>query len=1200
MFGTLRSLAARAKTLFTKARTLGAAPSASLAYPATKYNGPAVPVVTRRRQAALRVAAALEQHPDHPHHYPELSCRSGKPKGKRDRSPKQRGNRRKAAARAALFVFAALVLQAHGHSQTVTVHASRLMDGDTPANGTITFSPVLSNGQAASYHHPSGGQSTITPFTVKVTSGVFSLTLPDTGLTTPKNLCFSVLLSGTRNPLGKGYSCLQPSANNSWCAAGDCNFDNFTPNAQAIPISDFDKFGAASTVQAASLQKSGNLADVPSPATARANLGLGSAATQPTTAFDAAGAATAAQAAEAARATAAENTRHPLMPGVASDGATGMTVAGGVSTASMNGLLSTALSAQADRRTFTNVVISQGSATLTSSDAAFTPADTGKIVTVPIGPQGIKAGTYSAGATVTGIAGQTCVLSGFDGGGVGADAYLTLTGVNTISPGAALTYTQYGSGYTNLPTTATLSSGSATCSGTVTLTGGSYYVWPVTTVLTYVSPTSVTLGATATTAANGSVGGSIGTDNTPLIQAQVTASRGTRTCVTIPPGSYMLGSPIIVTGNECIHGANGFAASNGGGTNLYPAAGSAAVATPDPSTSGYPQVQYITIKDLFIFGGQNGLDLGLSHLLNIENISCTDQSGWCISHIRGERHRVDNIQCYHNRTGQGCISLSDATNSIYANTYASAVRATITNVAVASNVATITITSNTLFPEPTQTITISGLANTFLNGTWTVTAGTATSFTFSVAHADLTATADSGTATYAWNDIWWDKSIIERVSDMGPDNYTIWSNAGAPGTHPGSVSGTRMNYIKGISYVAGTASKSLVRLWSVIQSNFSDLGIDNVHASGAAVFDVNGYFNYSTVRNLVTVGPGNYYANGAYFHNDFQGSGISNCYVGGDNSSFVGLHFGTTTSMNGSVRDCRASIKVEASNAVTGNHINVEGGLIAATTGTGTIHFSEQTNNNISFLLAADQTGTAAATSDFEVNVGASLGTVRKQFAVNAHGPTAPQGVFNFAPIASNSSPLNGDCWTTSAGLFCYINGSTVGPYTAAGCTNNCSFTGTTNLAGLSVSATAALASASTLSWNSDLYLGRITGGGLTVGSTSGAVDGQVRAAQFRLANSGNLNTIQTDALTASRIIYAPNGDSSPVLWAALVTTATTSDNVTIQGMTAGGHCSLTPTNAAAATNLATTYVSAKTANQITVIHATVASMNYDVMCTSH
>jgi hypothetical protein len=52
--------------------------------------------------------------------------------------------------------------------------------------------------------------------------------------------------------------------------------------------------------------------------------------------------------------------------------------------------------------------------------------------------------------------------------------------------------------------------------------------------------------------------------------------------------------------------------------------------------------------------------------------------------------------------------------------------------------------------------------------------------------------------------------------------------------------------------------------------------------------------------------------------------------------------------------------------------------------------------------------------------------------------------------------------------------------------------------------------------------------------------------------------------------------------------------------MASSGHCQLTATNASAATNLATTYISAKTSNQITVAHAATAAMTYDVVCTAY
>jgi hypothetical protein len=74
-------------------------------------------------------------------------------------------------------------------------------------------------------------------------------------------------------------------------------------------------------------------------------------------------------------------------------------------------------------------------------------------------------------------------------------------------------------------------------------------------------------------------------------------------------------------------------------------------------------------------------------------------------------------------------------------------------------------------------------------------------------------------------------------------------------------------------------------------------------------------------------------------------------------------------------------------------------------------------------------------------------------------------------------------------------------------------------------------------------------------------------------------------------------GANVPIV-GALTTGGGTSDTVALVGMTSSGHCSLTATNASAATNIATTYVSAKTTNQITVTHTATASMTYDVLCT--
>lgn len=86
----------------------------------------------------------------------------------------------------------------------------------------------------------------------------------------------------------------------------------------------------------------------------------------------------------------------------------------------------------------------------------------------------------------------------------------------------------------------------------------------------------------------------------------------------------------------------------------------------------------------------------------------------------------------------------------------------------------------------------------------------------------------------------------------------------------------------------------------------------------------------------------------------------------------------------------------------------------------------------------------------------------------------------------------------------------------------------------------------------------------------------------------------------------APSGGNCQLAWtytplvASLSTTAATTDNVTVTGMTASGHCTFSATNASAATNIATTYVSNKTTNQITVTHTATGSMTYDIACTPY
>ena len=80
----------------------------------------------------------------------------------------------------------------------------------------------------------------------------------------------------------------------------------------------------------------------------------------------------------------------------------------------------------------------------------------------------IASGWYSSGITATGAAGQTCVLDDFNGAS-GTTATVALAATNTVASGTPLTIVERGGGAKSAPTSARVSSGSASCSGTATV-----------------------------------------------------------------------------------------------------------------------------------------------------------------------------------------------------------------------------------------------------------------------------------------------------------------------------------------------------------------------------------------------------------------------------------------------------------------------------------------------------------------------------------------------------------------------------------------------------------------------------------------------------------------------------------------------------------------------------------------------------------
>ncbi len=136
--------------------------------------------------------------------------------------------------------------------------------------------------------------------------------------------------------------------------------------------------------------------------------------------------------------------------------------------------------------------------------------------------------TYISGGSITGSSGQTCNLTSFNGV-TNATALVTLTDTNIVASGSHLTITAPGfGGGSTPPTTATLSNGTATCSGTANV---------LTSLLTTTGVNPV-INATATvtlTATNAIAGGThltITNEGFGAVQAPTTAtlSDGTATC----------------------------------------------------------------------------------------------------------------------------------------------------------------------------------------------------------------------------------------------------------------------------------------------------------------------------------------------------------------------------------------------------------------------------------------------------------------------------------------------------------------------------------------------------------------------------------------------------------------------------------------------------------------------------------------------
>jgi hypothetical protein len=125
-------------------------------------------------------------------------------------------------------------------AQTVTVVSSQLADSvGNLASGVLYYQPTDGNGHAIAYRKGGGGATVNASVLAPVGAGVSTISLPDTTLTNPANICFTATLqTRTGAGLGSGYNCLQPhytaTSATDWCQAGVCNLDNYIPNLPAL------------------------------------------------------------------------------------------------------------------------------------------------------------------------------------------------------------------------------------------------------------------------------------------------------------------------------------------------------------------------------------------------------------------------------------------------------------------------------------------------------------------------------------------------------------------------------------------------------------------------------------------------------------------------------------------------------------------------------------------------------------------------------------------------------------------------------------------------------------------------------------------------------------------------------------------------------------------------------------------------------
>lgn len=143
------------------------------------------------------------------------------------------------------LIVALLFAAAIAGAQTVNLTASTVKTvGGATFTGKLCMVPANNAGTVIGFQYGNGGQGITSQSCWNVQAGALQsgVTVPDTYLTSPRNLClYTTLVDLTKRPqqVVGTFPCLQPaSSGQDWCVTTSgvttCNLDNYHPN--AVPL----------------------------------------------------------------------------------------------------------------------------------------------------------------------------------------------------------------------------------------------------------------------------------------------------------------------------------------------------------------------------------------------------------------------------------------------------------------------------------------------------------------------------------------------------------------------------------------------------------------------------------------------------------------------------------------------------------------------------------------------------------------------------------------------------------------------------------------------------------------------------------------------------------------------------------------------------------------------------------------------------